>query len=63
MRSDAKPCAAYDRDGQCIAVGDSVHEQARLLGVTVQAVSHGLHRGSRRYAFLEVDDDGADDDF
>ena len=47
----------YDRDGLPVAEGRSAHERARKLGITPQAVSHGLHRGSRRYALIEVDEE------
>lgn len=47
----------YDKDDHPIAEGTSAHDLARKLGVTPQAVSHGLHRGSRRYARVEVDEE------
>ena len=53
--SEPKPCIAYDKDGQCIAVGDSINDLARQLGITPAAVSHGLHRGCTRYAYIEED--------
>lgn len=45
----------FDEDDHPIAEGNSCHDLARKLGITPQAVSHGLHRGSKRY--MEVDDD------
>lgn len=48
-----KPCATYDRDGICIAVGDSIHDLARQLRVSSGTVSKALHRGSKKYAWIE----------
>ncbi len=49
-----------EKDGETvIAVADNCHEMARILGITPQAVSHGLHRGSKLYHYIddsEVDD-------
>ena len=43
-----------EKDGDTIvAVGDNCHNLARLLGITPQAVSHGLHRGSKLYHYIE----------
>lgn len=57
VRGDGKPksCVAYDEDGVCIAVGDSIHDLARQLHVTTSAVSHGLNRHSPRYAFVDLE--------
>lgn len=43
-----------------VAVAESCHEMARMLGITPQAVSHGIHRKSRKWHVVEVneDDDG-----
>lgn len=50
-----------EKDGETvIAVGDSIHELARILNITPQAVSHGIHRGSRLYHV--VPDDLEEDD-
>ena len=49
----------YDKSEHIIAIGDNCHDLARLLGITYQAVSHGLHRGSRLYMYIpdeEVED-------
>ena len=43
----------YDKDGQVIAVGNSCHDLARILKITPQAVSHGIHRGSKLYAVIK----------
>lgn len=49
-----------EKDGETvIAVGDNCHDLARFLGITPQAVSHGIHRGSRLYHVIE---EAADDD-
>lgn len=45
--------ARYDKDGQIMAVGDNCHDLARQLHITPQAVSHGIHRGSKLYAVIE----------
>ena len=50
----------YDKQGQVIAIGDSIHDLARQLNITPQAVSHGIHRGSKLYAV--VDDSEVDND-
>ncbi len=45
-----------EKDGETvIAVGDTIHELARILGITPQAVSHGIHRGSRLYHVIPED--------
>ena len=45
-------------DGETvIAVGDNCHDLARILGITPQAVSHGIHRGSRLYHVIDDTDD------
>lgn len=43
----------YDKDDHPIAEGTSAHDLAKKLGITPQAVSHGLHRGSKRYGVIE----------
>lgn len=44
----------YEKDGETvIAVGDNCHDLARILGITPQAVSHGIHRGSKLYHVIE----------
>lgn len=35
------------------AVGDNCHDLARLLGITASAVSHAIHKGSKRYVIIE----------
>lgn len=47
----------YDKDDHPIAEAESAHALARKLGITPQAVSHGLHRKSRLYGVVEVEDD------
>ena len=43
-----------ERDGETVvAVGDNCHDLARILGITPQAVSHGIHRGSRLYHVIK----------
>ena len=47
-----------ERDGETVvAVGDNCHDLARILGITPQAVSHGIHRGSRLYHLVNDDED------
>lgn len=48
---------SYDKNGQVVAIGDNCHDLARILGITPQAVSHGIHRGSKLYAIVEDKDD------
>lgn len=45
--------AKYDKAGNIVAVGDNCHDLARILGITPQAVSHGIHRGSKLYAVID----------
>lgn len=52
----------YDKDGVLAAVGDSMHDLARQLGVTASTVSKAVHRGSKSYALVEIDDDEEDDE-
>lgn len=47
----------FDKDDHPIAEGRSAHDLARKLGITPQAVSHGIHRGSDRYMVMEDDDE------
>ena len=50
-----------EKDGETVrAVGDNCHDLARILGITPQAVSHGIHRGSKLYHVIE--DEGEADD-
>lgn len=47
-----------EKDGETVvAVGDNCHDLARILGITPQAVSHGIHRGSRLYHLVNDDED------
>lgn len=48
----------YEKDGTVRAVADSCHEMARILGITPQAVSHAIHRGSKLYKRIEVEENG-----
>lgn len=51
----------YEKDGETvIAVGDNCHDLARILGITPQAVSHAIHRRSKRYRIIEEDEDYED---
>ena len=45
--------AKYDKAGNIVAVGDNCHDLARILGITPQAVSHGIHRGSKLNAVID----------
>ena len=47
----------WDQDDHPVAEAESIHKLAVKIGVTPQAVSHGIHRGSKRYSVEEVDDD------
>ncbi len=52
-----------EKDGETvIAVGDNCHDLARILGVTPQAVSHGIHRGSRLYHVISDDEEAKEED-
>lgn len=43
-----------EKDGETVvAVGDNCHDLARILGITPQAVSHGIHRGSKLYHVID----------
>lgn len=52
--------AKYDKQGNIVAVGDNCHDLARILKITPQAVSHGIHRGSKLYAVIT--EEGTEDD-
>ena len=42
-----------EKDGETvIAVGDNYHDLARILGITPQAISHAIHRGSKIYHLI-----------
>lgn len=46
-----------EKDGETvIAIGDNCHDLARILGITPQAVSHGIHRGSNLYHVIEEEE-------
>ena len=48
----------YEKDGETvIAVGDNCHDLARILGITPQAVSHGIYRGSKLYQVIEDEEE------
>ena len=38
------------------AVGDSYHDLGRILGISASAVSHAVHRGSKSYMVIEIED-------
>lgn len=40
-----------------LAVGDSFHDLARILGISASAVSHAVHRDSEIYKVVEVEED------
>ena len=46
----------FDKDDHPVAEGSSAHDLARKIGVTAGAVSHGIHRGSRRYMVIEEEE-------
>lgn len=50
----------FDKDDHPIAEGSSAHDLARKIGVTPGAVSHGIHRGSRRYMVMEEEDNDSE---
>ena len=47
----------YDKNENVIAIGENCHDLARILGITPQAVSHGVHRKSKLYAVIEQAED------
>lgn len=50
-----------EKDGETVlAVGDNCHDLARIIGKTPQAVSHAIHRRSKRYHVIEEDEDYED---
>ena len=52
-----------EKDGETvIAVGDNCHDLARILKITPQAVSHGIHRGSRLYHVIDSEENLKDVD-
>lgn len=46
----------FDKDDHPIAEGKNCHDLARKLGITFQAVSHGLKRNSERYMIIEEEE-------
>ena len=40
-----------------VAVGDSFHDLARILGISASAISHAVHRNSELYKVVEVEED------
>lgn len=47
----------YDKNENVIAIGENCHDLARILGITPQAVSHGIHRKSKLYAVIDEGDE------
>lgn len=47
----------YDKKENVIAIGENCHDLARILGITPQAVSHGIHRKSKLYAVIDEGDE------
>ena len=47
----------YDKEENVIAIGENCHDLARILGITPQAVSHGIHRKSKLYAVIDEGDE------
>ena len=39
-----------------LAVGDSFHDLARILGISASAISHAVHRNSEIYKVVEVEE-------
>lgn len=52
----------YDKNEQIIAIGENCHDLARQLHITPQAVSHGIHRGSKLYAVVDESEDESEDE-
>lgn len=48
----SRPCAAYDAEGVCIGVGDSVNDLARQLKMSASSIAKALKRGDPRYAYI-----------
>lgn len=40
-----------------MAVGDSFHDLAKVLGISASAISHAVHRNSELYKVVEVEED------
>ena len=39
-----------------LAVGDSFHDLARILGISASAISHAVHRDSELYKVVEIEE-------
>ena len=39
-----------------LAIGDSFHDLARILGISASAISHAVHRNSELYKIVEVEE-------
>lgn len=47
-----------EKDGETIITfGENCHDLARILGITPSAVSHGIHRGSKKYHVIEEEEE------
>lgn len=38
------------------AVGDNFSDLGRILGITASSISHSIHRGSKQYRVIEIEE-------
>ena len=50
-------CAAYDADGTCIAIADSIADMAKITGRAISTISHDLRNGSRLYGYVDDEEE------
>lgn len=55
--SKKKACAAYDKDGVCIAVADSVSELAEMINKKPSTITKGIKNGSPLYAYIMTEEE------
>lgn len=58
--SKKRAYAAYDKDGVCIAVADSVSELASMVHKQVSTITKGIKNGSPLYAYIMTDEELAE---
>lgn len=51
-KTEPRPVAAYDREGVCIGVYDSISDMARTLGKDKSGIYRQLKKKSGMYAYI-----------
>lgn len=50
-------CVAYDADGTCIAIADSIADMAKITGRAISTISRDLRNGSRLYGYVDDEEE------